>query len=28
MIRGKRLNSVIVRLPFYQTDKYGWQRKT
>ncbi len=28
MIRGKRLDSVVVKFPFYQTDKYGWQRKT
>ena len=28
MIRGKPLESVVVRLPFYQTDRYGWQRKT
>ena len=28
MIRGRRLDSVITKLPFYPTDKYGWQRKT
>lgn len=27
MVRGKRLDSVVVKLPFYETDKYGWQRK-
>ena len=27
MIRGRRLDSVITKLPFYPTDKYGWQRK-
>ncbi len=27
MIRGRRLGSVITKLPFYPTDKYGWQRK-
>lgn len=28
MIRGRRLDSVITKFPFYPTDKYGWQRKT
>ena len=27
MVRGKRLDSVVVKFPFYETDKYGWQRK-
>jgi len=27
MVRGRRLDSVITKFPFYQTDKYGWQRK-
>jgi len=28
MIRGKRLDAVVTKFPFYPTDKYGWQRKT
>jgi aminomethyltransferase len=28
MIRGRRLDSVITKFPFYPTDKYGWQRKS
>jgi len=28
MVRGKRLDSVVAKFPFYETDKYGWQRKT
>jgi aminomethyltransferase len=28
MVREKRLNSVVTKLPFYETDKYGWQRKS
>ena len=28
MIRGKRLDCVVTKFPFYSTDKYGWQRKT
>jgi aminomethyltransferase len=28
MIRGRRLDSVISKFPFYPTDKYGWQRKS
>ena len=28
IIRGRRLDSVITKSPFYPTDKYGWQRKT
>jgi aminomethyltransferase len=28
MIRGGRLNSVIVKFPFYPTEKYGWQRRS
>lgn len=28
MIRGKRLDSVVTKFPFYDTDKYGWQRKS
>ncbi len=27
MVRGRRLDSVITKFPFYPTDKYGWQRK-
>ena len=27
-IRGRRLDSVVTKLPFYDTSKYGWQRKT
>jgi len=27
MVREKRLDSVVVKFPFYETDKYGWQRK-
>jgi len=27
MVRGKRLESVVTKFPFYNTDKYGWQRK-
>jgi aminomethyltransferase len=27
MVRGKPLDSVVVKFPFYETDKYGWQRK-
>jgi glycine cleavage system aminomethyltransferase T len=27
VVRGKRLDSVVVKFPFYETDKYGWQRK-
>jgi aminomethyltransferase len=27
IVRGKRLDSVVVKFPFYETDKYGWQRK-
>ncbi|WP_455363530.1 glycine cleavage system aminomethyltransferase GcvT [[Eubacterium] cellulosolvens] len=27
MVRGKRLDSVAVKFPFYETDKYGWQRE-
>jgi len=26
-VRGKQLDSVVARFPFYQTDRYGWQRK-
>ena len=28
MIRGRRLDAVVTKFPFYPTDKYGWQRKT
>ena len=28
MIRGRRLDAVVTKLPFYPTDRYGWQRKT
>ena len=28
MIRGRRLDAVVTKFPFYSTDKYGWQRKT
>jgi aminomethyltransferase len=28
MIRGRRLDSVTTKLPFFSTDKYGWQRKS
>jgi aminomethyltransferase len=28
MIRGRRLEAVVTKFPFYPTDKYGWQRKT
>jgi aminomethyltransferase len=28
MVRGKRLDSVVTKFPFYETDKYGWQRKS
>ena len=28
MIRGRQLDSVTTKLPFYPTDKYGWQRRT
>jgi aminomethyltransferase len=28
MVRGKRLDSVVSKFPFYDTDKYGWQRKS
>jgi aminomethyltransferase len=27
-VRGKRLDATVVKLPFYDTEKYGWQRKT
>jgi aminomethyltransferase len=27
MVRGKRVDSVVVKFPFYETEKYGWQRK-
>ena len=27
MIRGRRLDSVVTKFPFYPTEKYGWQRK-
>jgi aminomethyltransferase len=27
MIRGRRLDAVATKFPFYPTDKYGWQRK-
>jgi aminomethyltransferase len=27
-IRGRRLDSMVTKLPFYDTSKYGWQRKT
>jgi aminomethyltransferase len=26
MIRGRRLDAVVTKFPFYPTDKYGWQR--
>jgi len=26
-VRGKRLDSVLTKFPFYDPDKYGWQRK-
>jgi aminomethyltransferase len=28
MIRGRRLDAVVTKFPFYPTDRYGWQRKT
>lgn len=28
MVRGKRLDAVVSKFPFYETDKHGWQRKT
>jgi len=28
MIRGRRVDGVVTKFPFYPTDKYGWQRKT
>jgi len=28
MIRGRRLDAAVTKLPFYPTDRYGWQRKT
>jgi len=27
MVRGRRLDATVVKLPFYPTDKYGWQRR-
>lgn len=27
MVRGRRLDSVVTKFPFYPADKYGWQRK-
>ena len=27
MIRGRRLDAVVTKFPFYPTDKYGWQRR-
>ena len=27
MVRGKRLDSQVTKFPFYDTDRYGWQRK-
>ncbi len=27
IVRGKRLDSVVTKFPFYDTDKYGWQRR-
>ena len=28
MIRGRRLDAVVTKFPFYPTDEYGWQRRT
>jgi len=28
MIRGRRLDAAVTKLPFYDTSKLGWQRKT
>jgi aminomethyltransferase len=28
MIRGRRLDAIVTKFPFYPTDTYGWQRKT
>lgn len=28
MMRGRLVDSVVTKFPFYETDKYGWQRKT
>jgi len=28
IIRGRRLDAVVTKFPFYPTDRYGWQRKT
>jgi aminomethyltransferase len=27
-VRDKNLGAEIVKVPFYDTSKYGWQRKT